>query len=148
MNRFLTVLVGDGLVGGLVAGAACYFHGLLREMAAAHRALQEEGKLAAEYDRQVDLAFRDEMTKQRIAVEVAAGRLTVPEAAARFGDPNRANPAFRTDQWRLRWPGETDQERVRREVIFWAGPAAGDRSPCPDPVERQPTTAGGRVGVR
>jgi hypothetical protein len=127
MNRYFTVLVGYGLVGGLVAGTACYLHGLLGEMAAAHRALQEGGTLAAEYDRQVDLASQDAVTKQRTADEVAAGRLTLAGAAARFGELNRANPVFRTDLWRLRWPGETDEERVCRDVIFWATAPAGDR---------------------
>jgi hypothetical protein len=127
MNRLLAVLVGYGLVGGVVAGAACYLHGLLGEMAAAHRALQEGGELAAEYDRQADLASRGAITKQRTADEFAAGRLTLAEAAARFGELHRANPMFRADLWRLRWPGETDEERVCREVTFWATAAARDR---------------------
>jgi hypothetical protein len=128
MNRYLTVLVGYGVVGGLVAGAACYLHGLLGEMAAAHQALREEEKVAAEYDRQADLASRDAITKQRTADEFAAGRLTLAEAAARFGELHRANPMFRADLWRLQWPGETDEERACREVIFWATAPAGDRA--------------------
>ena len=55
--------------------------------------------------------------KEQVAQEVAEGRLTLAEAAARFRDMNQQLPAFAWDTFRQAYPGRSDDERHCRQVI-------------------------------
>jgi hypothetical protein len=55
--------------------------------------------------------------KDRLAAQVADGRLALPDAAARFRDLDRQPPPFCWDQFRSSYPGRSDEERHCREVI-------------------------------
>jgi hypothetical protein len=61
------------------------------------------------------------LAKGRLAADVAAGRLTLLEAAAAFRDLNRQWPPFDWDRWRrilhYRYPGVSDEEALCRQVI-------------------------------
>jgi hypothetical protein len=57
--------------------------------------------------------------KERMAAQVAEGRLTLPDAAARFRDLDRQPPPFYWDQFRHEYPGRSDEERHCREVISY-----------------------------
>jgi hypothetical protein len=59
--------------------------------------------------------------KRRLAVEVAEGRLTLLEAAARVRDLNEGWPASQQDLFRDAWPGSSDDERYCRQMIRLAG---------------------------
>jgi hypothetical protein len=55
--------------------------------------------------------------KERLAREVAEGRLGLLEAAARFRDLDRQPPEFHWEAFRRTVPGASDEERHCREVI-------------------------------
>lgn len=57
--------------------------------------------------------------KTRLAEEVAAGRMTLREAASRCAALNRDNPSLRPDIWRTAYPGATEEERHCREVLAY-----------------------------
>jgi hypothetical protein len=61
---------------------------------------------------------------------VAAGRMPLLEAAARFAALNRLPPEVRTDLSRLQYPGASEEERLCRDVIFWAVEEAALSDPC------------------
>jgi hypothetical protein len=63
--------------------------------------------------------------KRRLAGELLAGRLTVPQAGARFRAIDRARPDFKWDCFRARYPGATDDERHCRQAIDVARDLAG-----------------------
>jgi hypothetical protein len=57
--------------------------------------------------------------KDRIAAELAAGRLTLPEAARRFSELPNA-PAPLRAQLLAEFEGKSEEECMCRHVIFWA----------------------------
>jgi hypothetical protein len=57
--------------------------------------------------------------KERLAAQVAEGRLALPDAAARFRDLDRQPPPFYWDRFRRSYPGCSDEERHCREVISY-----------------------------
>jgi hypothetical protein len=63
--------------------------------------------------------------KARVVADLRAGRLTLPQAAARF---RRLNDAPCTDLAR-RLRGATEEERLCRQVIRWAESTAQGESP-------------------
>jgi hypothetical protein len=59
--------------------------------------------------------------KQRLAWELIEGRLSLPEAAARYRDLEEQQPSFNWRGFRCTCPGESDDERHCREVIVFVG---------------------------
>jgi hypothetical protein len=55
--------------------------------------------------------------KERLAAEVIDGRLSLPEAAARFLALDENDPEFNWTAFRLYVPGRSDDERYCRQVI-------------------------------
>jgi hypothetical protein len=55
--------------------------------------------------------------KQALAREVADGRLTLRDAAARYRELDEAAPGFHWEEFRRKYPGASDEERHCREVI-------------------------------
>jgi hypothetical protein len=55
--------------------------------------------------------------KVAVAQDLAAGRLSLPEAAARCRDLDRQNPGFNWEEFRRTTPGASDEERHCREAI-------------------------------
>jgi hypothetical protein len=55
--------------------------------------------------------------KERLAAQVAEGRLALPDAAARFRDLDRQPPPFHWAPFRRAYPGCSDEERHCWEVI-------------------------------
>jgi hypothetical protein len=79
------------------------------------RDVREGRALSAEFG-----ATSDRMAeKDRVVGDVAAGRLTLSEAAARFRELNRAEPAAVRDARRATYPAGSEDERCCREVIGW-----------------------------
>jgi hypothetical protein len=72
-------------------------------------------------DRALDELFRAvrrrSAAKERLAEQVAEGRLALTDAAARFRDLDRQPPPFHWDHFRHAYPGRSDEERHCREVI-------------------------------
>jgi hypothetical protein len=66
--------------------------------------------------------------KHLISVGAAAGRLTLPEAAAHFHALDRGPPAFRWGLFRRRWKGQSDEKRHSRQVIEVAKGSGADRA--------------------
>jgi hypothetical protein len=80
------------------------------------------------------------LAKGRLAVDAAAGRLTLLEAAARFRELNSQWPPFDWHLWRefihFRFPGVSDDEGLCRQVIvcansaLWEQPEEAERVRC------------------
>jgi len=76
------------------------------------------------------------LAKSRLAEDVAVGRLTLLEAAARFRELNSQWPPFDWDTWRFfrhcDFPGASDEEGLCRQVInctrstLWQQPEVAD----------------------
>jgi hypothetical protein len=70
------------------------------------------------------------VARRRVALDLAAGRLTLLEAAEHFRDLNGSYPGFSWYQFRHHFPGSSDDERHCRQVIQFValetetGPAA------------------------
>ena len=77
----------------------------------------EERARAERYDRHLRSFARRSDAKQEVARELASGRLTLLEAAARARDIDRAAPDFPWAGFRLADPAGPDDERHCREVI-------------------------------
>jgi hypothetical protein len=80
------------------------------------RSMAEEQARGEKLDASLAAARRQQAAKRAILADVTAGRLTLPEAAARFRDVDRQSPWFFWDGFRLN-PGASDDERHCREVI-------------------------------
>lgn len=68
-------------------------------------------------DDQVERALLRFAQKERLAAEVIDGRLSLPEAAARFLALDEEDPEFNWTAFRLYVPGRSDDERHCRQVI-------------------------------
>lgn len=77
---------------------------------------REASRLADELLVQEQVIFARAETKQHIVEDVIAGRLTLPEAADKFGELNSEAPESMTAV-RLTIAGKSDKERLCREVI-------------------------------
>jgi hypothetical protein len=81
-------------------------------------------------DRERAAHFRRSEARRRVAQDLAAGRLTLLEAAEHFRDLNGSYPGFNWYQFRRHFPGSSDDERHCRQVIQFValetetGPAA------------------------
>jgi hypothetical protein len=87
----------------------------------------------AQERRSEDLGQRQEVTRRRIEAKQAVtrqlvdGRLTLLEAAAWFRYLNE-NPSDCQDPYRYTWPGDSDGEKLCRQVIGWAEVEVRERS--------------------
>jgi hypothetical protein len=68
--------------------------------------------------------------KRAVVQELLAGRLGLPEAAARFRALDRASPSFHWARFRAAYPGGGDEERHCREVIARVETELGGADPC------------------
>jgi hypothetical protein len=64
-----------------------------------------------------EAADRRSAEKRALARAVLAGRLPLPQAAARFRDLNAQPPAFPWEAFRQTYAGDSDDERHGREVL-------------------------------
>jgi hypothetical protein len=81
-------------------------------------------------DEQLRAVCRRIEGKNRLAQEVAAGRLGLVEAAARYRDLDRDGP-FDKEVFRSAYPGGSDDERYCREVIVFVREVLRE-PPCGD----------------
>jgi hypothetical protein len=82
--------------------------------------LDAEHEREGELTRRWQISERREWMKTRICRDVIDGRLTVREAARRFAE--MPDPPERLwEDLRLNFPEGTDEERMCRHVIEWAG---------------------------
>ena len=102
------VLYSGFLVRGLAAEAGA------PAAAESERAAEAEGERLEALSRG---ARRRLDAKAGVILEVLQGRLTLPEAAARFRDLNDQLPAFNWEQFRQAYPGRSDDERHCQQVI-------------------------------
>jgi hypothetical protein len=82
------------------------------------RRCEESQRHRAELDERTQPLMRRLQEKSRVSRELAAGRLTLLQAAVQFRDLNaqgRPNPV----PLRARFAGSTEAERVCRQVILW-----------------------------
>jgi hypothetical protein len=63
--------------------------------------------------------------KARVAQALAAGRLSLLEAAGYYRALDLGPPAIDWERFRGHWPGSNDAERHCHEAIEWAHPSAG-----------------------
>jgi hypothetical protein len=92
---------------------------LLRRDGAADRGAEAEPVAGQDdrIEREVAACDRRSEARRRIALDLAAGRLTLLEAAEHFRDLNEAYPGFSWIQFRDHFPGSSDDERHCRQVI-------------------------------
>jgi hypothetical protein len=77
--------------------------------------------------------LRRAAAKQRLAVEVIEGRLSLVEAATRFRDLDEQPPPFHWQAFRDAFPGASDDERHCRQVLNYVWGELQDR-PDADPA--------------
>jgi hypothetical protein len=68
-------------------------------------------------EQQVQEFDRRYAAKQAVEAELAAGRLSLLEAAAHFRALDHTGPPFNWEMFHQSWPGQTDDESHCREVI-------------------------------
>jgi hypothetical protein len=68
-------------------------------------------------ERRLAAAQHRTLAKRRIAQQVAAGRLTLREAAERYRDLNATNPEFDRAAFGSKFPGPTEEVRCCQEVM-------------------------------
>jgi hypothetical protein len=88
------------------------------ELAALKRLADDSERMAVELDGHRDVFLARIRLKERAVDEFVAGRLTLPQAAARFRDVEEALPATRGPA-RCAATGPAEGERWCREVIDW-----------------------------
>ena len=115
-------LVLGGLILALSLGLDCWL-GLCGDRSEAAR---EEERLVDD----LRVIERIEEAKHGVVRDLLAGRLTLPEAAARFRDLDREQPGFNWVAFRRTYPCDTDDERHCREVLAWV--RCAERATQPD----------------
>jgi hypothetical protein len=73
--------------------------------------------VSASLDQRLKVTQDHNRALRHIAQEVVAGRLTLPEAAARYRDLNAANPDFDYRTFERGFAGANEEERCCRQVI-------------------------------
>jgi hypothetical protein len=81
------------------------------------RRLEDNRRAWEDLDERLAAAVRRTEAKRQVAEDVAEGRVTLTEAAARVRDLNRASPELRWGTYRRAYPAASDEERFCREVI-------------------------------
>jgi hypothetical protein len=103
---------------------------------AAHGPEAERGR---RLDDQMRVVRRRVAEKARVARQVAAGWLSLVDAAAAYRDLDRDDPNYNADPFRRAYPGGSDEERYCRQVITFATrlvpfPGEGQRPPQGSPA--------------
>ena len=119
----------------LTAGAVSL--GLVLEMAASKPGgrrpeeewCKEEARHSRIMDEQVHALVLRIRSKSHITDEVIASRLSLLEAAAQFRILNRMPPSVSEEQARSQFAGDTEEERLCREVIHWVATAMRESEP-------------------
>lgn len=75
--------------------------------------------LSSEADRQalLHVVLLRTTAKDQIGRDVIAGRLSLVQAAALFGALNRIPPQPQSTSWRFRFPADTEEERLCRQIL-------------------------------
>ena len=95
------------------------------------RAALDEAERADRLAEGIEAALRRTAAKHAAAAEVADGRLTLLEAAARFRDTDAdVTPEYRK-VWRLTMEGGSDEERFCRQVLLFVEQAVWGRADGP-----------------
>jgi hypothetical protein len=89
--------------------------------------LQQEAQREEQLMEGIDAAQRCTAAKNKVAEDVATGRLTLLEGAARFRDLNWLNPGFNWERFRQTSPGVSDDERCCRQVLAYVAVVLRDR---------------------
>jgi hypothetical protein len=84
-------------------------------------------------DEQLRVASCRSTEEERLAQDVAAGRLGLVEAAGRFRDLAAEDPVLNPEAFRRTYPGDTDEERYCRQVIRFVQLSLGEQ-PGADPA--------------
>ena len=87
----------------------------------------QEAERSRRLDDQMRVICRCIEEKERLAREVAAGRLGLVEAAARYRDLATEDPVITPDIFRRAYPGGSDEERYCRQVIVFVQEAVRER---------------------
>jgi hypothetical protein len=126
MRQLLSGLVGLGIVLAVLAGAAYLFPAGARESGLDVWSLPAlTVQLEEERLRQEELTARDEAALAQVAArgrvvdDLAAGRLTLREAADAFAALNGA-PDYPREAFDGSFPGASDEERCCQSVLAWA----------------------------
>jgi hypothetical protein len=119
-SALLAVVLYSGLlVRGMEAG---------RDAAAERGGTDETPSPTDEKEEAADRAVRGRLDiKDRLTADVAEGRLSLLEAAARFRDLNREWSTFQLEAFRETWPGRSDDERYCRQIIYMVRAKLRDR---------------------
>jgi hypothetical protein len=118
---------------GLVAGA-------FGELAEQVRILQEEAQRGRDLESRVRLLSARAEDKDQLALEVAAGRLSLVEGAARFRDLCQTTPGFSLKMLRLLYPSDSEEESYCWALIVRVRKVLAD-----DPAQAR--AAAGRLGA-
>jgi hypothetical protein len=123
---FVCAVVASGLLAGAVSISPEWFAAANLDfwsLPALHASISEsqirQAELVIEAQRVGDRMQR----KQDAVAGLLAGRLSLLEVAARFRNANEPYPESMTAMRNI-IPGRTDEERLCRQVIGWAGAAA------------------------
>jgi hypothetical protein len=88
-------------------------------LAGAEASFTKERETEARLERRLEIVQRRLEVKRKIIRELLAGRITLFRAAALFGDVNES-PEDCRDAYRLVTEGQSDGEKLCRQVIAWA----------------------------
>jgi hypothetical protein len=129
MRKLCNGLACLGAAAALLAGGFYLFSGRadLRSALSLDRLLREEQR-HQELREELDMLSQVTAAKYALAREVADGRLSLGEAARRFRELDAGLRHFSPEEFRRRFPGRSDDERYRRQVILFAE-AELDRQP-------------------
>jgi hypothetical protein len=90
----------------------------------------EGERLGKELERETRTVIAHVKEKYRVIEELLLGRLTLLEAAALFRALDQSLRSFNWEQFRLGYPGDSDEERHCREVIRWVRIELESTDPC------------------
>jgi hypothetical protein len=130
----LRLLVAPALLVALVAVLLCLApHALrplgldLEDLQAQYRRLHQSRRQGEELDRRREAVLRSIAVKEGVVAQLIAGRLTLPQAAARFRDLKAESPDDDAPPGPACDRGEG--ERLCRQVMGWADSWLADHAP-------------------
>jgi hypothetical protein len=96
---------------------------------ALHQGIETGAEQRREFDHKgVDVLRRIDL-KDRLVADLIAGRSTLAEVTGEFLDLNRDRPGYLT-ALQANFPGQTDEERTARNVLFYVSHHVGHLSPA------------------
>lgn len=115
------VLVSGGLLLGSRAG--------IRAVVSSWEDTAQDARRLADMERQLRDTLARLERRNEVGRKLAAGRMTLPRAAAHFRALDRGAPAFHWGHFRGFFSGASDEERHCREVIRWARLLLAEKDP-------------------